>query len=219
MYTNYQTPVQPTKSYPWCNYNGYSYNSSDNSNYSSDSCTSYSSNDSFRDSPVQYGTTEGTSSTPYSAYYYQGYSNSPYYSQYYSSDHSSYNQSYNYQWDSSNVVPYVQDQSFETSQSPKAAEFKEQVTVVVVAKKSVHQNFDEKVLPLLESKNAKKRLRHDFTPEQKEFLLSYFRQSIYPCKEVLEEIADKLNTTTLVIQTWFKNTRSKQKKLANNRRI
>lgn len=209
MNSSYQTPVQSSKSYPWCNY--YNYNSSGSSYYSTSD--SFSSNDSTRASPSQYNSTNEATSTPYSSYYnYSNYTSPTYYSQYYSPNYTPYNQSYNYQYEALNTldkIPYNQDLSFDSP--PKSVEEE----VISVPKKTAHQDFDEKVLPLLESKNLKKRMRHDFSPEQKDYLLSIFKQTTYPSKDILEQTASRMGTTTLVIQTWFKNTRSKQKKLAN----
>lgn len=216
MNISYQTPVQSTKSYPWCNY--YNYNSSGSSYYSTNSSDSFSSNHSTRASPIQNNSTNEVTSTPYSSYYnYNSYVSPAYYSQYYSPNNTSFNQGYNYQYEARNtfdIIPYNQDQSFSTPHTPPKG-----VEDVSLPKKTVHQNFDEKVLPLLESKNLKKRMRHDFTSEEKDYLLSIFKQTTYPSKDILEQTASRMGTTTLVIQTWFKNTRSKQKKLANNRRI
>ena len=64
-----------------------------------------------------------------------------------------------------------------------------------------------------------KRARTAFTTEQRRYLLSVFEKSSYPSKEILEAIANKFNVTSSVIQTWFKNTRSKQKKLTNTKNL
>lgn len=70
------------------------------------------------------------------------------------------------------------------------------------------------------SKSTKKpRIRTAFSTEQRRYLLSVFEQTIYPTKEILETLANELNVTTSVIQTWFKNTRSKLKKLTHTKNL
>lgn len=65
----------------------------------------------------------------------------------------------------------------------------------------------------------KRRLRTAFSTEQRYYLLSIFEKTIYPTRDVLEEAAKNLNVSVSTLQTWFKNTRSKQKKLTNTRNL
>jgi hypothetical protein len=65
----------------------------------------------------------------------------------------------------------------------------------------------------------KRRLRTQFTTEQKMYLLSMFRESSYPPREALEAAAKRLGVTVSILQTWFKNTRSKQKKLTHTKNL
>ncbi len=86
--------------------------------------------------------------------------------------------------------------------------------------KITQADFDTKILPyLIENEEGCKgrRTRHAFSIEERHYLLALFKKSIYPSREMLEEAAKKLKTSHIVIQTWFKNTRSKQKKLTNKR--
>ena len=67
--------------------------------------------------------------------------------------------------------------------------------------------------------NDKSRVRNVFSKEQRRYLLSVFEQSSYPSRELLEAISRRLNVSYATLQTWFKNTRSKQKKLTNTKNL
>ena len=89
------------------------------------------------------------------------------------------------------------------------------------------KDFETVILPLLNAEldskshdvNGKRRGRTSFTIEQRRYLLSIFERSPYPSKELLEVIAKELCVTPSIIQTWFKNTRSKQKKLTHTKNL
>lgn len=70
-----------------------------------------------------------------------------------------------------------------------------------------------------DTKSKKRRIRTQFSIEQKKYLLTIFRDTIYPSKEQLEIAAQKLCVSMSTVQTWFKNTRSKQKKLCNTKNL
>lgn len=65
--------------------------------------------------------------------------------------------------------------------------------------------------------DSKRRGRTSFSVDQRRYLLSIFERTPYPAKEILEIAAKELRVSTSIIQTWFKNTRSKQKKLTNTK--
>jgi hypothetical protein len=65
----------------------------------------------------------------------------------------------------------------------------------------------------------KKRMRTAFSQKQRFYLLSIFEKTMYPSREMLEEAAKRLDVSVACLQTWFKNTRSKLKKLTNTRNL
>jgi hypothetical protein len=64
-------------------------------------------------------------------------------------------------------------------------------------------------------KGHKRSYRTPFNTKQRYYLLKIFETTFYPSRDVLEEAAIHLNVTIKTLQTWFKNTRSKQKKVKN----
>ena len=67
--------------------------------------------------------------------------------------------------------------------------------------------------------NGKRRNRTAFSTEHRRYLLSIFEKTHYPSKEILETAGKKLGVKPAIIQTWFKNTRSKQKKLTHTKNL
>jgi hypothetical protein len=63
------------------------------------------------------------------------------------------------------------------------------------------------------------RKRTNFTTEQRHYMLAVFTQNKYPSRDALEFLAKKFGVKSSVIQTWFKNTRSKQKMLTNTKNL
>jgi hypothetical protein len=72
---------------------------------------------------------------------------------------------------------------------------------------------------LIDNDNQTRRGRVAFTTEQRRYLLTIFEQTKYPTKDTLEMASRKLNVPASSIQTWFKNTRSKQKKLTHSKNL
>ena len=150
---------------------------------------------------------QSTSSMCYGSNYYSPnyqYYNSYYYPNQYYTQYSGYPESNSY---------YYPENTTKQESSEKCEVIESKST-----RKSLNNEFDKKILPLLiTSDEGKSRARTAFSTEQRHYLLSIFETTSYPSKDILETAAKKLNTTTLVVQTWFKNTRSKQKKLTNKK--
>ena len=205
---------------PYNNYsltsNGSTYNNStiesDTSYYDSNSTSN--SNGSFIDSS-NYNSSFSSNTN------YNNQSSPSYYgSNYYSPNYQYYNSYYYPSQYYTQYCSYPESNSFyypETSNKQESPE-KCEATESKSTRKSLNKEFDKKILPLLiTSDEGKSRARTAFSTEQRHYLLSIFETTSYPSKEILETAAKKLHTTTLVIQTWFKNTRSKQKKLTNKK--
>ncbi|RMZ92770.1 Zinc finger homeobox [Brachionus plicatilis] len=150
--------------------------------------------------------------TSYSSYYplYSDYSYSyPVYSYYNNySEPCNYSQShYNFNFESTNSNLQYNQTSESVDSNHKNC------------KSDSRQLIESKILneELTECMNVnndkKRRIRTQFTMEQKKYLLTIFRDTIYPSKEQLEMAAHKLAVSMRTVQTWFKNTRSKQKKV------
>lgn len=223
----FQTP----KRYDWCvnqsyNYSpNYSYSSSESGYNSSIDSSNLTNNGSYIEhSPSSSISTDSSFYQNYNNYYnYQQYYNHNYYNQY------DYNPGYFYNYALPQPTYQLNYQSFEAATSPEdkpinyqneSIEYKSatpEKKKSPIKPKTKSAEFDSKILPLLMSttETSRSRVRTAFSTEQRLYLLSIFKVTSYPSCEVLEEAAKKLNTTKTVIQTWFKNTRSKQKKLTN----
>lgn len=207
-YENPQRSVTPPSA------NSSSSYSSDYSSYYSNASTgslAYTSpnNSSYYSSYNMYSNTNSTSSSsPESILNYQSY---PY--SYYYSHPSYYNQYYN------QSTPVQQDQLIQ-SQSIQATDCL--ISTKSAASRNIIKQLDEeedKHQEEKEEQKSKRRIRTQFSIEQRRYLLSIFEKNIYPSKEVLEVASKELNVTIAILQTWFKNTRSKQKKLTHTKNL
>jgi hypothetical protein len=80
-------------------------------------------------------------------------------------------------------------------------------------------NQDNQLDLLIDNDKQSRRGRIAFSTDQRRYLLTIFEQTKYPTKDILEMASRKLNVPTSSIQTWFKNTRSKQKKLTHSKNL
>lgn len=191
----------------------YSYQSELSNSYSS-----YASNISFSSvgsSPVQVSNTSPISNIQ--AYPYYNYYNYTNYYDYSYQNHSNYDFSYSNYYQNP-----IQNASFQYSQlndvdSKQPQANKQQTTPCKNIINQLLEGEDENQSD--ESKKSRRRFRTQFTMEQRRYLLSIFERTIYPSKEVLEQVSKELKVTIPILQTWFKNTRSKQKKLTHTRNL
>ncbi len=217
---NYQTPQQQYQ-YPWSSINNSSnfsaynfspaYNSNQLHNYSTPT-SDY--NSSYYESPTRNGSFIDSATESYlsdSSYYKYQYSDA-----YYTNNINSNTNFYQYCHE-----PSISHDSMTSTDLNSRISGEGSVSVMQEQDaKSTKADFATKILPYLitnEDGFKGRRSRHAFSADERHYLLTLFKKSIYPSREVLEEAANKLKTTHIVIQTWFKNTRSKQKKMVNKR--
>lgn len=150
------------------------------------------------------------SQTSYTNYRYPIYSDTLYPHQYYSKD-------YNFQYNFDNVDNYAPTCSYGSYsyQQYESRDYKIDTNLMSSNADSEKNNLELKNND--NQKSKKRRIRTQFSIEQKKYLLTIFRDTIYPSKEQLELTAQKLSVSMATVQTWFKNTRSKQKKLCNTK--
>jgi hypothetical protein len=214
---------------------GSSYNSTIESTPSyHDSYSTSLNNSSFHDNSASYQTSHYASSSPINTnnyYYPRKLQYTDYYDPNYQTTYqNSINQAtVNNQYDNSWSYYYTANHQYKTDNPnttgveanqlvrPDQVESPINVPKTNKVQKNIGKEFDKKILPLLVEDSKPSRARTAFSIDQRHYLLSIFETTSYPSKDILEQAARRLNTTTLVIQTWFKNTRSKQKKLVNKK--
>ena len=72
---------------------------------------------------------------------------------------------------------------------------------------STNIDFNSEILPLIDAITngcSKRRMRTAFTQDQRKYLLEIFEKYVYPGKDLLEELAAKMNVTTTIIQVSYK---------------
>ena len=223
---NQEQTFQTPKRFDWCvnqsyNYSpNYSYSSPESGYNSSFDTSQLATNSSYIDN--------STSSPLADNYmnYYQNYQNYYNYSQYYNYNYYNqyeYNQGYyyNYQMPQSYTYQSYSNQSVQqeekTSNQNESIEYQQETPEKKKTPTKPQVNTAELDANILSAtEHTKGRSRTAFSHEQRLYLLSIFKITSYPTRDLLEEAAKELNTTKTIIQTWFKNTRSKQKKLIKN---
>jgi hypothetical protein len=71
----------------------------------------------------------------------------------------------------------------------------------------VNNDFSTKILPLIDAitnGSSKRRMRTAFTQDQRKYLLQVFEKHVYPGKDLLEELAAKMNVNTTIVQVNIK---------------
>ena len=138
-----------------------------------------------------------------------------YYNYYYNYSGSYYNYNNYYNYDQQNDQSSQVTKTIEPeSPYPNQTKLHPKVIVQLAQEELKHDDDDEE-----EEERKRPRVRTQFSVDHRKYLLSLFSHNIYPTKEQLEEASQRLRMSKSIIQTWFKNTRSKQKKLCHTKNL